>query len=82
MSERYLITYPYVQATSERGSYPSALITPWKPKTLPEIIKHRYFCEQRYLLAELALEKNDKAQDQARRALLNKMEPEMVRAMF
>lgn len=74
--------YPYIQATSERGSYPSALLTPWKPKTLLEILKRRYFCEQWYLLGELVLEKSDKAQDQARRTLLNKMEPSTVRTMF
>lgn len=45
------------QATCERRSYPHALITPWKPKTLLETIKHRYFCEQWYLWGELALGK-------------------------
>lgn len=74
--------HPYIQATSECGSYPSALITPWKPKKLPEIIKHKYFCKQMYLLAELALEKYDKVQDQTRGALVKKMEPAMVRTTF
>lgn len=61
--------YLYIQATSESDLILFALITPWKPKTLLEIMKDWYFCKQ-YLLGELAVEKNDKAQDPAGRALL------------